>query len=374
VLLYYQKHQIRNVLFLSLFLITLSFLSIVRTVIFFDESNWLVAVLFNTFSPLYYLIGPFLYLYIRDFLTQNQKLKKIHLLHFLPALLQFINLIPYLAGPFEQKLMVARAIHLDPLIFQNLKINMVFSFKISSIIPPILVVIYAVYCLIRQLKNSKQNQIKPIKAKKRDITSIWLVYLCVIISLIAIANIYFGYSFSFVSNRFLLKYIILFQSIFIASIPISLIVFPQILYGIIFDLKLPLLNIRDKKSKESIFSPDIDLEELSKKIHEIMEKDNNFLSNEFSLDQLVMQLNVPKYHVYQCLNEKMKVKFSDLRSQYRVEYAKKLLLDLNKKNITIEAIGDESGFPTRSSFYRAFKSHTGVTPKDFIRESENLVS
>jgi hypothetical protein len=88
VLLYYQKHQIRNVLFLSLFLITLSFLSIVRTVIFFDESNWLVAVLFNTFSPLYYLIGPFLYLYIRDFLTQNQKLKKIHLLGLLGKFLR----------------------------------------------------------------------------------------------------------------------------------------------------------------------------------------------------------------------------------------------------------------------------------------------
>jgi hypothetical protein len=43
-------------------------------------------------------------------------------------------------------------------------------------------------------------------------------------------------------------------------------------------------------------------------------KDMNFFSNDFSLDQLVLQLEVPKYHVYQCLNEIMKIKFSDLRS------------------------------------------------------------
>jgi AraC-like DNA-binding protein len=54
-----------------------------------------------------------------------------------------------------------------------------------------------------------------------------------------------------------------------------------------------------------------------------------------------------------------------------VEHSKKLLVDLSKKNITIEAIGLESGFPTRSSFYRAFKLETGTTPKEFV--SENLI-
>nr|WP_293015566.1 IS4 family transposase [Mongoliibacter sp.] len=48
---------------------------------------------------------------------------------------------------------------------------------------------------------------------------------------------------------------------------------------------------------------------------------------------LVALLGVPKHHVYICLNEVIKVKFSDLRAQYRVEYAKEKLLNLDKKTL-----------------------------------------
>jgi AraC-like DNA-binding protein len=372
VLLFYQREKVRSVLFLSLFLISVSCLTIVRTVIFFHESDWLVAALFNTFSPLYYLVGPFLFFHIRDYLTENQKFKKLDFLHFLPAFAQLINALPYLFSPFEQKLQLAEAIRLSPLVFQTLKVNLVFSFKISSLIPPVLVIFYAVFCLHRLfLKDPSKNQFKSSKAKKGRITTAWLIYLCIVISFVAVANIYFGYSLNFLSNHLFLRHIILIQTFFISTIPVSLIIFPQILYEITFNLRTQFPRHWHKKNKETVLSTDSNLEELSKRIHETMIKENNFLSNDYSLDQLVSQLDVPKYHVYQCLNERLKVKFSDLRSQYRIEYSKKLLADFAKQNITIEGIGINSGFPTRSSFYRAFKLQTGMTPIEFVRKSEN---
>jgi len=56
---------------------------------------------------------------------------------------------------------------------------------------------------------------------------------------------------------------------------------------------------------------------------------------------------------------------------YRIEEAKNLLSSEKAKQMTIEAIGSDSGFNTKSAFYRAFKKHTGLTPSDFMRLSRN---
>jgi len=49
---------------------------------------------------------------------------------------------------------------------------------------------------------------------------------------------------------------------------------------------------------------------------------------------------------------------------FRIEAAKKLL-QANSK-LTIEAIGQECGFKSKSSFYSAFKKRTGTTPSKFV--------
>jgi AraC-like DNA-binding protein len=97
-----------------------------------------------------------------------------------------------------------------------------------------------------------------------------------------------------------------------------------------------------------------------------MVNDKPFLSADFSFDDLVVLLAVPKNLVQRCLTEHLNTKFTDLRSHYRIRHAKELLCDTSNQNITIEAIGFESGFTTRSSFYRAFKEQTGITPKEFV--------
>jgi len=273
--------------------------------------------------------------------------------------------------PFDQKITIAQSILENPLILQNLKINIIFSFTTSSFFPPIILLMYSIYCSYLLFhKNPDNNQTQKRKFKIKKITFIWQIYLVAVISLLSVANIYFCYTFSITSAILFLEQIILFQTILVSSIPISLIFFPQILYGFTINPRLDMVYNLDKKSMKTLSSHDINLEELSNRIYLTMKRDKNFLSNEFSLDHLVTLLGVPKYHVYTCLNEVMKVRFSDLLAQYRVEYAKELLLDLDKKNLTIEAIGIESGFSTRSSFYRAFKLHTGLTPKEFIHQYE----
>ena len=52
---------------------------------------------------------------------------------------------------------------------------------------------------------------------------------------------------------------------------------------------------------------------------------------------------------------------------YRIEYAKNLLNNPEKNNLTIEAIGQGSGFKSKSAFNNAFKKITGINPSDFKR-------
>ena len=57
--------------------------------------------------------------------------------------------------------------------------------------------------------------------------------------------------------------------------------------------------------------------------------------------------------------------FNEYINEFRIDLAKELLVDENYKNYTITAIGLESGFNSKSTFYSTFKKHTGNTPSTY---------
>jgi AraC-like DNA-binding protein len=52
-----------------------------------------------------------------------------------------------------------------------------------------------------------------------------------------------------------------------------------------------------------------------------------------------------------------------------VEYAKKALKKDENRLLTIESIGEASGFKSKSSFNAAFKKFTGQTPSDYLKKA-----
>ena len=66
------------------------------------------------------------------------------------------------------------------------------------------------------------------------------------------------------------------------------------------------------------------------------------------------------------INDNLHKNFTDYINEYRIEEAKQLIQD--NSLYTIEAIGNQSGFNSKSAFYKAFKKITNTTPAKFKKQ------
>jgi len=108
-------------------------------------------------------------------------------------------------------------------------------------------------------------------------------------------------------------------------------------------------------------------QELLVKIINSFEKDNVFLDENFSVDELAKKIDTNKTYISYTINKNFKMNFSSFVNQYRVKKARILLSSSKYKNYTIESIGQESGFKSITVFNKAFKKFTGLTPSDFLK-------
>ena len=102
-------------------------------------------------------------------------------------------------------------------------------------------------------------------------------------------------------------------------------------------------------------------------IIKLLEEDKLYTDHTFTLNKLSEVLGVNRTYVSNVINVKTNDSFIKLVNSYRIKEAKKMLVDEQYKNLTLEAIGKASGFKSTSSFYRVFKSETGVTPSFYIK-------
>jgi len=108
-------------------------------------------------------------------------------------------------------------------------------------------------------------------------------------------------------------------------------------------------------------------QKIQQKILVYFEKEKAYLNPELSMNVLSEYLNIPKYQITEVLNTEIGKNFFQFVNYYRVEAVKKMLAD-PKNKFSIEAIGYDCGFFSKSSFYTVFKSITGETPVSYRNE------
>ena len=91
-----------------------------------------------------------------------------------------------------------------------------------------------------------------------------------------------------------------------------------------------------------------------------------FLQPKFGRDDLLRLCNVSKNDLPRILRQYARVNnVSDYLNHLRVEYAVRLMHE--KPNLSMDGIGKEAGFNSRSTFYRAFFKEFGMTPAQYLK-------
>lgn len=94
----------------------------------------------------------------------------------------------------------------------------------------------------------------------------------------------------------------------------------------------------------------------------------DYLNSTFSLTQLSEKLQVPKHHLSEIINLEMGTTFYDIVNAKRIQHAMRKISDKSNNNITLEAIGYDIGYNSKSSFFHHFKKYTGKTPRQYKLE------
>lgn len=126
--------------------------------------------------------------------------------------------------------------------------------------------------------------------------------------------------------------------------------------------------IKKEKYKNSKLK-DEDIVLISKKIQRISEE-KLFLDPELNLDKLSTLLKVPKYSLSQVFSSVCATNFNDYINYLRCEFALQFILKENSSQNIIE-IAYESGFNSKTSFYRAFNKVYNCTPLEYKQRTLN---
>ena len=100
------------------------------------------------------------------------------------------------------------------------------------------------------------------------------------------------------------------------------------------------------------------------RICQVMDEEQLFLRSDLKLQDVAVRLSTNSSYVSECINSVRAQSFSQFVNTYRVRFAQNLLCE--QPDVKIATIAAESGFTTEASFFRNFKTVTGMTPREWF--------
>jgi len=377
ILIYYLSSLNRSNNFLALFFLCCNLVVLVYYGLHFTKDIYWEGVSFVNWLPLSYLLGPFLFYYVKTTLSDSNKLEKWDLLHLIPAFLTIINCLPFTTLPFNQKAQIAHEI---VNITENYSVDFYFaSFEFILITRSIHLLIYALVSVFYFYNHSRITMAKFGKLpSNHSVIKKWIYLLCSIQIVIALNSIghmttIYAMNFSFLgipfTEIFTEKYYfgICGGGFFLQNI--FLFLFPKILYGnISYTVEQGKDNIIDeiKSSMPNKVKEVTNIHDFENILSEYL-NELPFIKKEFTLSQMSFDLKIPERFLSTYFNKELQITFSEWRKNIRIDHVCKLLENGDSKNLTIEAISSNAGFASRSKFIDAFKERKGVTPSVYIK-------
>lgn len=358
--------------FLFIFFIINNLYSLAHYATIYSGSKSMVAILLVNFTPLFLLVGPMLYFYVRGVLRDDYKFEKFDWLHFIPAFILLINILPHLFSSYAYKLSFAERVLMNPaeiLNNNNLFVPSTFNFLLR----PIIGLIYVGICIRLMLLKFKFE--KP-ENKQSLLIYRWLSLLIFNTLLVYVSFLIFTI-FSFQSLDYKIAevkgyYFLNLSLIGLVLFNLTLLFFPNILYGLPqLDFLLPnrskpsSLEPEPKKLIKSFEISEEKLELLQDKI-ETYSLTKPYLNPEFSLSVMSANTDIPVHHLSYYFNEHLNINFNTWKNDLKINFVIEQIEKGNNELLTLDALAKQAGFVSRTTFLNAFKQKTGLTPSDYL--------
>ncbi|NIW79837.1 MAG: helix-turn-helix domain-containing protein [Calditrichae bacterium] len=104
----------------------------------------------------------------------------------------------------------------------------------------------------------------------------------------------------------------------------------------------------------------------------LMKDEKLYANPDLKLQTLASRLDISPQNLSQIINERFHQNFSEFVNSFRVDEAKRLLVDVAHRHLTIVAIANEVGFNSKSAFNTAFKKFTKQTPSEYLESKTSF--
>lgn len=263
------------------------------------------------------LIGPLFYLFSKSLSIRSFSLRKVHLFHFIPAILG-----------------IGFGFWIEESHLRSYPI-WVFIVAYATYYLHYLVYLMIGYRAAIKAEVMQQSNFRLLKLIFFGLLAIWVVYIL---------------------------------NLFDENIPyiIGPVLYSVVAYSISFVIiKNRFIDKVDHEKYKSTQIPEALSEEIYSRIQQLMEDEKAFKNPDLSLKLLSGQFRQSPQIISMVVNQKSGKNFNSFINHYRIEEATQQLRDPKFEHYTISAIAMESGFNSISSFNTAFRKQTGLTPLAF---------
>jgi AraC-like DNA-binding protein len=348
-------------------------------------------------SPIYYMMFPAAWLYVRMIIRDEVRLKPRDGLHFIPGLLHLFEMLPYYLKSADYK--VRHIIDDAPQILGAYMHN-------EGILPPymhnllrgIQGTIYGLLMLrIINLAFGKKGSYRSGFPEVKK----WLTAfsVCVFVFGFSVMLTFIG---TWASPAFRSLNLSFFIAVTQTVTALSLLTNPRLLFGMPrFSPAKPLEDaiahipaistdsspaIQEITFRQDRATRDQETDSLIEqatqtpdwvalqvpKLEAFLKQSDSFLKNRYTIRDMSVEVDIPQHHLSYLLNRVYNLRFNDFINSLRVEHIRKRVFKADSlKQMTLEGLAKEAGFTNRTTFIRVVQKLTGQNPSDYFSQEGN---
>lgn len=305
--------------------------------------RWLAWLPFS----LSYWIGPSFYFYVKTLTNPEPRFTKANLWHFAPIILNYLHSIyhtiysgshhPWHWFHFVAELFESAAI-LSILIYMALSFRVIHTYQ--SVLP-------------HNVSNTSKIDLQ------------WVKRIIVVIMISFVMILIFLFISSGISGMELFDQWDEYRSV-------VLLLYAGVLYWLSIHGYRQAQTLKLNRSiPQGTSTPAKEFGQVIKRLDGLMQEQQLYTNPELSLTQLSHIAQVSERVLSEALNGELNKNFFQFVNEYRITEVQKKLKDPNNAHLKIISLAYDSGFNSKATFNRIFKSYTGITPKEYKSQNSS---